>query len=107
MEKDAGPRRVVVVRFADDFIVGFEQRHEVERFLVELRERFAKFGLELHPDKARPSSSDGTPERTDASVVMATRRRSTCSLHGRLGVDPEGAPHRAPSDDARALAGQA
>ncbi len=44
---------VVVVRFADDFVVGFQYRHEAERFLVELRERFAKFGLALHPDKTR------------------------------------------------------
>ncbi len=44
---------VVVVRFADDFVVGFEHRSEAKRFLAELRERFAKFGLELHPDKTR------------------------------------------------------
>jgi group II intron reverse transcriptase/maturase len=44
---------VVVVRFADDFVVGFEHQDEAERFLVELRERFAQFGLELHPDKTR------------------------------------------------------
>jgi group II intron reverse transcriptase/maturase len=44
---------IVVVRFADDFVVGFQHRHEAERFLAELRERFAKFGLELHPDKTR------------------------------------------------------
>jgi group II intron reverse transcriptase/maturase len=44
---------VVVVRFADDFVVGFQHRHEAERFLLELRERFARFGLELHPDKTR------------------------------------------------------
>jgi group II intron reverse transcriptase/maturase len=44
---------VIVVRFADDFIVGFEHREEAERFLAELRERFAKFGLALHPDKTR------------------------------------------------------
>jgi group II intron reverse transcriptase/maturase len=44
---------VVVVRFADDFVVGFQHRHEAERFLAELRERFAKFGLELHPEKTR------------------------------------------------------
>ncbi len=44
---------VVVVRFADDFVVGFELRDEAERFLTELRDRFAKFGLELHPDKTR------------------------------------------------------
>jgi RNA-directed DNA polymerase len=44
---------VIAVRFADDFVMGFQHRHEAERFLVELRERFAKFGLELHPDKTR------------------------------------------------------
>jgi RNA-directed DNA polymerase len=44
---------VIIVRFADDFIVGFEYRQDAERFLGELRERFAKFGLELHPDKTR------------------------------------------------------
>jgi RNA-directed DNA polymerase len=44
---------VIVVRYADDFIVGFQHRAEAERFLAELRERFAKFGLELHPEKTR------------------------------------------------------
>jgi RNA-directed DNA polymerase len=44
---------VVVVRFADDFVVGFEHREEAEQFLTELRERFAKFGLTLHPAKTR------------------------------------------------------
>jgi RNA-directed DNA polymerase len=44
---------VVVARFADDFVVGFEHREEAERFLAELRERFARFGLALHPDKTR------------------------------------------------------
>ena len=54
---------VIVVRYADDFIVGFQHRAEAERFLVELRERFAKFSLELHPEKTRllefgPSAAD-------------------------------------------------
>jgi RNA-directed DNA polymerase len=44
---------MIVVRFADDFIAGFEHRQDAERFLAELRERFAKFGLELHPGKTR------------------------------------------------------
>jgi RNA-directed DNA polymerase len=44
---------VILVRFADDFIAGFEHREEAEQFLTELRERFAKFGLTLHPDKTR------------------------------------------------------
>jgi group II intron reverse transcriptase/maturase len=44
---------MIVVRYADDIIVGFQHRAEAERFLAELRERFAKFGLELHPEKTR------------------------------------------------------
>ena len=44
---------VIVVRFADDFVVGFEHERDAIAFQVELRERFAKFGLELHPDKTR------------------------------------------------------
>lgn len=45
--------QLVAVRFADDFVVGFEHREDAERFLNELRERFARFGLELHPEKTR------------------------------------------------------
>jgi RNA-directed DNA polymerase len=44
---------VIVVRWADDFIVGFQHRFEAERFLTDLRERFANFGLELHSEKTR------------------------------------------------------
>src|SRR5262249_22750249 len=44
---------VIVVRYADDLVVGFEHRTEAERFLVEFRERLAKFGLELHAEKTR------------------------------------------------------
>jgi RNA-directed DNA polymerase len=50
--KQAGGE-VIFVRFADDFVAGFEHRHEAERFLAELRERFAEFGLELHAGKTR------------------------------------------------------
>ena len=44
---------VIVCRFADDFIVGFEHLGDAEQFLQDLRERFTKFNLELHPDKTR------------------------------------------------------
>ena len=44
---------VVVVRFADDFVVGFEHREDGERFLSELGERLLRFGLELHGQKTR------------------------------------------------------
>ena len=44
---------VIIVRFADDFIVGFEHQGDAKQFLQDLRERFAKFSLELHPGKTR------------------------------------------------------
>ncbi|MGN6169278.1 MAG: reverse transcriptase domain-containing protein, partial [Solirubrobacteraceae bacterium] len=44
---------VVIVRWADDFIVGFEHREDAERFRAELGERFAGFGLELKAEKTR------------------------------------------------------
>jgi len=44
---------VIVVRFADDIIVGFQHEEEARRFWDELRERFAGYGLELHPEKTR------------------------------------------------------
>ena len=44
---------VIVVRYADDIVMGFENRAGAERFLQEWKERLQKFGLELHPDKTR------------------------------------------------------
>jgi hypothetical protein len=44
---------VIVVRWADDFVIGFQSRAEAERCLAELKKRFEKFGLALHPEKTR------------------------------------------------------
>jgi len=45
---------VIVVRYADDAVLGFEHRADAERFLAEWKDyRVRKFGLELHPDKTR------------------------------------------------------
>jgi RNA-directed DNA polymerase len=44
---------VIIVRFADDFICGFQHQRDARRFLADLRQRMARFGLELHPDKTR------------------------------------------------------
>jgi group II intron reverse transcriptase/maturase len=68
---------VIIVRFADDFVAGFEHKSDAEQFLADLRERFSKFNLELHPDKtrliefgrnaarARAARGDGKPETFD------------------------------------------
>jgi group II intron reverse transcriptase/maturase len=44
---------VIVVRYADDNVLGFQYRAEADRFLEDFRARLGKFGLELHPDKTR------------------------------------------------------
>jgi RNA-directed DNA polymerase len=44
---------VVVVRYADDTVLGFQAQAEADRFREDLQKRLAKFGLELHPDKTR------------------------------------------------------
>lgn len=44
---------VIIVRYADDFVVGFEHRGDAEKFRSELEQRLQEFALELHPDKTR------------------------------------------------------
>ncbi len=44
---------VIIVRYADDLVMGFQHWADAVRFLEEFKERLAKFGLELHPDKTR------------------------------------------------------
>jgi RNA-directed DNA polymerase len=44
---------VIIVRYADDLALGFQYRADAVRFLEDLKERFAKFGLELHQEKTR------------------------------------------------------
>ena len=43
----------IIVRYADDFVVGFQRKQDAERFLHDLKERLGQFELELHPDKTR------------------------------------------------------
>ena len=68
---------VVIVRFADDFVVGFQYRKEAEQFQKGLQERFQKFNLKLHAEKTRliefgryaaetrKRRNDGKPETFD------------------------------------------
>jgi len=54
---------VIVVRYADDTVLGFQHQAEADRFLEDLRERLRKFGLELHPDKTRRIEFGRTAEQ--------------------------------------------
>jgi hypothetical protein len=44
---------IIIVRYADDVVVGFEHEAEAKRFLADMKERFASFALALHPQKTR------------------------------------------------------
>ena len=45
--------QVIIVRYADDLVVGFEHEAEAKRFLMDLQPRMEKFALSLHPEKTR------------------------------------------------------
>jgi group II intron reverse transcriptase/maturase len=75
--KRHGRGDIVIVRYADDFVIGFEHRYEAVACLEELRARLAKFGLKLHEEKTRliefgrfaierrQARGDGPPETFD------------------------------------------
>ena len=61
---------VIVVRFADDIVLGFQVKADAERFWMELADRCRKFHLELHPEKTRllefgPYAADHRQRRGD------------------------------------------
>jgi hypothetical protein len=75
-EEEVKPRlggKAMLLRFADDFLMGFESREDAERVLRVLEKRLAQYGLELHPEKTRlvdfrkpPKDHDGpSPETFD------------------------------------------
>ena len=51
----------IIVRYADDFVVGFQHKRDAERFLDAVKERFGSFELELHPTRPGSSSSASLP----------------------------------------------
>jgi group II intron reverse transcriptase/maturase len=65
-EKEVMPRmkgRCFIVRYADDFIVGFESKTDADRFMNVLPKRFEKYDLKIHPDKTKMVMY-GRPPRT-------------------------------------------
>lgn len=51
--KNCATGEIIIVRYADDFVLGFQRRKDAERFLDDLKERLTQFGLAVHPDKTR------------------------------------------------------
>ena len=98
---------MIVVRYADDTIVGFERQDDAERFLADLSARLAVFGLGLHPDKtrliefgrkataARRARGLGKPETFEARLGSRTIARPDEAaagfvLAGRTASSPSG-----------------
>jgi RNA-directed DNA polymerase len=55
-EKEVRPRlrgKAILVRYADDFLIGFESKADAERVMGVLHKRLGRFGLTLHPEKTR------------------------------------------------------
>jgi Reverse transcriptase (RNA-dependent DNA polymerase) len=100
---------VIIVRYADDAVLGFEHRVDAERFLEELRERLGKFGLELHPEKTRLIEF--------GRFAQVNRQRRGEGKAGNLQLSgfhphlwdqlPDGQLHGAPEDDGQTPGRQA
>lgn len=76
-EQEVQPRlkgRAFLIRYADDFVMGFTREEDARRVLEVLPKRFGKYGLAIHPEKTRlvpfrpPASSDGGGSGTGTSV---------------------------------------
>ena len=87
---------VTIVRYADDFVIGFREESDARRCLAALRERLAKFSLELHPEKTRliefgryaeerrAKRGEGLPETFDFlgfTHISGKTRRGDFTIH--------------------------
>lgn len=68
--------RCFMVRFADDFVIGFEREDDAKRVMAVVPKRFAKYGLRIHPDKTKlipfqkPSSRQDKPEESETFTFL-------------------------------------
>jgi hypothetical protein len=108
--KSAARGEVIIVRYADDFVMGLQHEDDAVRFLTDLRHRLDRFGLEMHPEKTRllrfgrfaeerrRERGEGKPEtfdflglthicgRTRSGGFMLIRRTSTKRMRAKLKV---------------------
>jgi Reverse transcriptase (RNA-dependent DNA polymerase) len=83
-EQDIKPRlegRAVLIRFADDAVLGFSREENARRVLAVLPKRFSKYGLTLHPEKTRLVDFR-KPRRSEPSYTSAPPRRRSFDLLG-------------------------
>jgi len=67
---------MIVVRFADDSVLGFEYEADAKRFLADMRARSEVFSLTLHPEKTRIIRLGATQHSTGGNVGKVNRRPS-------------------------------
>jgi group II intron reverse transcriptase/maturase len=83
-ERDVKPRlkgRAFLVRYADDFVIGFAREEDARRVLEVLPKRFGKYGLTLHPDKTRLVPFE-RPPHTDTPATSQRVRPGSFDLLG-------------------------
>jgi RNA-directed DNA polymerase len=95
-----------IVRYADDFVLGFQYQKEAERFLEQLQERMREYGLELHSEKTRliefgrfaasnrKRNGEGKPETFNFLGFTHTARTQAYLRHG----TQDGPVHRKAKD---------
>jgi len=83
-EQDIKPRlkgEAVLIRYADDAVLGFSREEDARRVLAVLPKRFGKYGLTLHPRKTRLIDFR-SPQRRDSTGPTAGPQRGTFDLLG-------------------------
>jgi RNA-directed DNA polymerase len=84
-EREVKPRlqgRAFLVRYADDFVIGFASEEDARRVLDVLPKRFGKYGLTLHPDKTRLVPFQRPPQQPTTTEPAAASRRGSFDLLG-------------------------
>src|SRR5262249_14881673 len=84
-EREGKPRlegSAFLIRYADDFDLGFAQRRDARRVLEVLGQRSAKYGLTLHPDKTRLVAFQRTPRQPGGRPPQGQSRPGTFGLLG-------------------------
>jgi len=74
---------MIIARYADDFIVGFQHESDAHRFLNEMRDRLREFALSLHPEKTRLIEFGCfAAERPGSGMRRLWKRTATALPHG-------------------------
>jgi group II intron reverse transcriptase/maturase len=84
-EREVKPRlkgRAFLIRYADDFVIGFASEEDARRVLAVLPKRFGKYGLTLHPDKTRLVPFGRPPHRSEPGATSGLGDSGTFEFLG-------------------------